>query len=333
MAADKVHSSLNIDSDEFFRTFKGENRAFAKKVLAITEELKPYWPLTVRQIYYQCVAQLIIDNLQREYEHVVRVVKALRVNDFLSWSSIEDRVRYTTAKRGMPEVSEYIEQELKILFHVGSYARCYVQKQPVYVELCVEKDALAKVVEDAAYPFCTRVNVLRGHPSATMRNEIANRFDAAIMKGRDPIIFHLGDLDPSGVEIPLALQRNLERDHSVRVDVRRLALTIDQVDKYQLPKSPQAAKSTDKNYSKFVKQFGTITPTELDALHPKHLQQIVTDALTNVYDMSDFAEQKRKEATERALLKEIRTDVCGYVEQRWGARIAQLREGDNDGIK
>src|SRR5690606_5288667 len=152
------------------------------------------------------------------------------------------------------------------------YHRCYVQRQNVYVEFATEKDALSKIVEDAVWTYCTRVNVVRGQVSATMVNEMAERFEEAAYRGQEPVLLYLGDLDPSGIAIPKALIRNMGDYHGVAVRLERVALLPQHVADFGLPVSVDAAKRTDNNYGAWVREYGAGQPAvELDALHPQQL--------------------------------------------------------------
>src|SRR5690606_18169590 len=195
-------------------------------------------------------------------------------------------------------------------FNWRYYHRCYVQQQTVYVELATEKDALSKIVEDAAWMYCTRVNVVRGQVSATMVNDMATRFEEAAYRGQRPVLLYLGDLDPSGIAIPKALVRNMWDHHGVRVELRRVALQPEQVAQYSLPVSLDAAKRTDNNFGAWVREYGIKqAAVELDALHPESLTGIVEGALKLVYDLGAIVDEKRAEQAERARIKQVRRRI------------------------
>lgn len=300
-----------------YALFKGTNRAIAEAVAAAIHEMREYWPLTVRQAYYQGVSRLIIPNHQNEYRRVSRILTILRRNDLLPWYAIEDRTRTTTGKRGRPNVGEFIASELDSFLNPQHYGRCYIQDQEVYVEVATEKDALASIIGDAVYWYCTRLNVVRGQVSATMVNDIAGRFDRAAQRGKRLVLLYLGDLDPSGIAIPKALKRNLYDWHSLDVDVIRVALNPEQVSDYQLPVSLDAAKAQDPNYRAWREEYGNQAPCELDALHPRDLTTIVKSALESVYDMASVDSHKTIEAQERETLKAMRRRVQDFVAAEW----------------
>jgi hypothetical protein len=298
--------------------FNSQTRALAESLVWIVQDMREYWPLTVRQAYYQAVSKRLINNTDAEYRRVSRILTSLRRDDALPWCSIEDRSRRTTDKRGVANVQEWAAEQLEEFMNWKYYHRCLVQKQAVYCEVATEKDALSSIIEEAVWPYCTRLNVVRGQVSSTMVNSIAERYDGAIQRGQKPIMLYMGDLDPSGVAIPKALKRNLLEHHYIDVEINRIALNPGQVGEYGLPMSLDAAKIKDPNYKSWISEYGKDQPTvELDALHPKDLSDIVVEALQRVYDIDEVSEQLEKEEEERALIKSIRVDVMEFIGKRY----------------
>ena len=309
-AFDDMGASTQIEICELF---KGGNRELAAEMITLVQQFRSYWPMTLRAFYYQAVSALLVPNSVASYRKIGTLLKKLRRADLVPWYAMEDKTRSTSDKRGRPDVSSLIEQHMSSFLHPNSYQRCYIQTQDVYVELSVEKDALSTRVIEAAMQFCTRVNVVRGQVSATMLNDMAQRFDSAIMKGREPILLHFGDLDPSGIQIPKSMQSGMYEHHMVDVDVRQIALTPEQCDDYDLPQSLDAAKEDDPNIDRWYAEYGDQSPTELDALHPEDLMSLVKESLEDVYDMDELGEQEAKEEEERKLLKKMRNTTFDFL--------------------
>lgn len=295
------------------KLFSASTRPVADAIISVVDDLQEYWPLTVRQVFYQLVGKTVIPNNLAHYRKVSRILVKLREEELVPWSVIEDRSRRTTEKRGFPNVSEWLKEQLSFL-DPKYYGRCRVQDQDVYVEVSTEKDALSSILEEVLWPFCTRLNVVRGQNSATIVEQMASRFDQAVMRGQEPILLHFGDLDPSGRAIPRATQRNFLKRHGIDVDVRMVALTPDQVDELSLPRSLDAVKRSDPNYKAWLKELGPDQPAvELDAVHPKVLKQLLRDALTSTYDTDDMSAQCDVEDQERQLVKRIRDDIKDLI--------------------
>ena len=251
---------------------------------------------------------------QNEYRRTTKILVTLRRHDHLSWAAIEDNSRRTSDKRGVDNLSVFLDNHYEAFLKPEHYSRCLVQTQPIHVEVAVEKDALATIVENAIWPYCVRLSVLRGQPSATMVNDMAGRFAEAAMRGKTPVLIHLGDLDPSGVAIPKAMVRNMRQYHGIDVELIRAGLNPDQVDTFGLPVSPDAAKRDDPNFAVWADEYGAdYSPFELDALHPEQLTKLAKRTLSEVFDLGEMGEQIEREQEDRKVIRRIRQDVQGYL--------------------
>jgi hypothetical protein len=289
--------------NELSGLFRGRNaKVVVPAIFSIIEEMDEHLPMTVRQVYYQLVGREIIANRQSEYQNVSRLLTTLRRNDLLPWNAIEDRTRRVIEKRGVTDLESHIDGNAQYLF--GMYDRCLVQNQDNYVEIFTEKDALSSIIEDACLIYCTRVVVVRGQVSSTFVHQYAERADKAIMRGQHPVILYIGDLDPSGLRIPVALAENLSGFHDIDVDLRRIALTPEQVKRHNLPASLDAVKPSDPNYKWFRGQ-GHCVAAEVDALHPGVLKECIIKGLCSVLDIEEMIQQQGVEAREREVLKKL----------------------------
>ncbi len=122
-----------------------------------------------------------------------------------------------------------------------------------------------------------------------------------IDSGRDPIIFHLGDHDPSGLD--------MTRDNKDRLDifagldgveVKRLALNFDQVQAYSPPPNP--AKQTDSRFSDYQTLHGDES-WELDALNPEVIGNLIRENIELYLDQDLWNGAKALEANQKDLLR------------------------------
>jgi len=292
--------------DEIDTRFRGKNRdVLIPEIIESLNELEDYWPLTLRQLYYRLVSKLIIPNNLNSYNALSKVMVKLRRFNIVSWEVIEDRTRRVSGKRGYASTSEYSRA---ILEDFERYDRCLVQNQVNYVEIFVEKDALASIFEDVAWPYCVRVVTVKGQSSATYVHNYSVRAHRAKDKGQWPVILYFGDLDPTGARIPVAFERNLNEHHNLTIDLRVSALTLDQVKSYNLPHSIDAIKTKDPNYKWYKRKFGDIA-VELDAIHPRDLKILIENELSKVLDVEDMVYQQHIQAREREKLQNVKKQV------------------------
>jgi hypothetical protein len=296
---------------EIEQNFRGFNReVLVPKTIEVLNELEDYWPLTLRQVYYRLVAAQIIENHLNQYKSLSVLLTKLRRLNIVPWEVIEDRTRRISDKRGWPDSKKFAEYELEQFLR--SYDRCLVQNQENHVEIFVEKDALATIFKNVAWPYCVRVITCKGQVSATYIKSYAERAQRAIDNGQNPVILHYGDLDPTGARIPVAIENNLWKHHEVDVDLHVIALTPDQVKKYKLPHSIDALKKKDPNYKWFVRNFGEMA-VELDALHPEALKELIRAGLNQVLDLEDMVQQQKIEKRERAKLEKAKERILEVI--------------------
>jgi hypothetical protein len=88
----------------------------------------------------------------------------------------------------------------------------------------------------------------------------------------------------------------------VRVQVVRLALNMDQVQKYAPPPNP--AKMTDSRFADYRRQYGSES-WELDALEPTVIHGLIRDAVERMTDKRAWDESQQQENDDRAWLRHI----------------------------
>jgi hypothetical protein len=96
--------------------------------------------MTLRQLYYQLVARNLIKNAERSYKNLSALISDARLAGLVDWDAIEDRVR--VPKRS----AEFDSPEDVMRAALASYRLRRWDPQPNYVELWVEKDAIANVL-------------------------------------------------------------------------------------------------------------------------------------------------------------------------------------------
>lgn len=266
------------------------------------EVLNDYEPgvLTLRGLYYQLVTRGMTNSLQH-YKRVVGAMIDARWNGIVDFDAFSDRDRAMVGetKFATTNVGESIEEAKDA---IGNWMRIYYknrwENQPIYPEILIEKKALQGVFESV----CTRnriaLGACKGYPSLTFLNELSKRFIAAEQDGKRPVILYFGDYDPSGEDIPRAIQENIERLGCESIEVRRIALMREQVLEWRLPAAP--AKLTDSRTAK----WDGLGQVELDAVEPRKLQALCQSAIDEIFDEDLYAELMAVESEERATYQE-----------------------------
>jgi hypothetical protein len=117
------------------------------------------------------------------------------------------------------------------------------------------------------------------------------------------------------------------------LDIRRLALNMDQVRRYNPPENP--AKTTDSRFVTYMRQFGDKS-WELDALNPRTLAALVRDNVLSVCDKSLWEDLVTTEARARGQLKTVATtwgSVEHFVERQFPDALESSIEDARDAIE
>jgi hypothetical protein len=182
-----------------------------------------------------------------------------------------------------------------------------MQSQPNHIEIVVEKNTLHGIVTPVASRFCIPFTIGRGQCTTRPLYNIAKRYQAS---GKDKlIILAMSDLDPDGDAIAHSLGQRLRDDYRIRqTEVVKTALTMKQIRALKLPKKFERAKTGSSNYARYVEAYGTDFVWELEALVPKVLQKLLTQAIDSVIDKAAFnaeVAQERADAAHNAAVREI----------------------------
>ena len=180
--------------------------------------------------------------------------------------------------------------------------------QPYRVEVWVEKDALVGVVEQACNPLDVNYVSCRGYMSQSEMWKAGMRYRYYHSQGQKVILIHLGDHDPSGIDMTRDIDDRLDiftnpnlLDCASKFEVHRIALNMDQIDEYNPPPNP--AKLTDSRALGYVQEYG-FSSWELDALEPKVLTELITKKVIKYRDSDLFLEARNQERLNRSKLKE-----------------------------
>lgn len=183
------------------------------------------------------------------------------------------------------------------------------KNQPNYVEVWVEKDALIGIVSQV----CRKLDVphfsCRGYTSQSEMWSAAQRFIRQEDKESRTII-HLGDHDPSGIDMTRDIQERLEM-FGADVTVKRVALTMEQIELYNPPPNP--TKVTDARSSGYIQIYGHEC-WELDALEPKIITDLIKNEVTALADPDLFLEVENQETTDKNHIQQICDNYEDVVE-------------------
>lgn len=265
----------------------------------INDYMRQGFVLTVRQLYYQLVQAGHIPNTERSYKRITGVVNDARLAGLMDWDAIEDRTREFISRSHWNSGSEIL-QTCADSFHMDMW-----ENQDVRVFVIVEKEALAGVLEQACHRWDVPLLAARGYPSGTVLREFVEQ--RILPTGQNAIILHLGDHDPSGIDMSRDLEERLNLFSRGDCDIlfHRIALNMQQIDELKPPPNP--AKSTDSRFKDYRRKFGSES-WELDALQPAYLTRLINENVSQYVDDSAWSESEEKIATLKDRLQEATDD-------------------------
>lgn len=243
-------------------------------------------PVTLRQLFYRLVSTGLLPNTQTAYKTLSsRTAEARREGTF---PSLIDRTRsihrYQTFS-GADDARHWLRR---------IYRHDRTEGQPFTIYLGVEKNGIVEQLEDWFGELGLPILALGGYSSQTYIDEIIQDIK---QQDRPAILIYAGDFDPSGEDI--------QRDFIERTDcfaaVRRVALTPEQIEVYELP--PQPGKLTDARAAQFIERHHRLVQVELDALPPDVLKQLYQDAVVEFWDKSAYMQAVDRESQERINLQ------------------------------
>jgi len=278
------------------------DRAFAPGTQAIIDRanviLAEYeaqgFDLTLRQLFYQFVARGWIANREREYKRLGSIINDARLAGQIDWDRISDRTRE------LEEKARWAGPRAAIASLVRQFRTDVWAGQPCRPEVWIEKDALVGVIADVCDELAVPYFSCRGYVSQSSMWENAQRLAGYQNDGQDAIVLHLGDHDPSGIDMTRDIQARLDLFVG-NVEVRRLGLSMDQVRQYGPPPNP--AKITDSRFAGYLAEYGRES-WELDALQPQVIAALIRDAIQgDLIDEANWREAQAKQERGRGLLQ------------------------------
>ena len=259
---------------------------------ALRDILEKHRPMTVRQVFYQAVSAGLIEKTENEYKNVVvRLLTKMRKDGQIPFGWIADHTRWMRKPRTFSSLEAAVEHTAR------TYGRALWDTQEVYVEVWLEKDALAGVLLRETTPWDVPLMVTRGYPSVSYLYEAAEAIGDC---GKPTYIYYFddfGDYDPSGLDISRNVEEGL-REYAPYAEIHfeRTAVTVQQIEELNLP--TRLTKRTDSRAKRFEGES-----VEVDAIAPDTLRSIVSERILQHIDHEQLEVLKIAERSEREALQ------------------------------
>ena len=275
--------------------------AIANQIIA--EYREQGFDLTLRQLYYQMVARDYIPNSQRSYKRLGSVVNDARLAGRIDWYAITDRTR-SIRSNGHWDSVESIIQSCAAQYRVDKW-----EKQDYRPEVWIEKDALIGVIAGVCSDLDIPYFSCRGYNSQSEMWRAGQRMIGHLRDGQVPFIVHLGDHDPSGIDMTRDTIERLKMfvgQRGLGLEVVRIALNHDQVEQYNPPPNP--TKLSDSRANGYIRNYG-YDSWELDALEPAVLVGLIRGEVEELIDYEEWDKAELLEREQKDLLSSLSENI------------------------
>lgn len=292
------------------KTFRSAAIEQINRVNLILEEYAGQgFDLTVRQIYYQFVSRDWLKNTLKEYKKLASVINDARLAGLIDWGRIVDRTRFVRALSHWNDPAEIIDSA------ANSYREDLWAAQEHRLEVWIEKDALVGVIEGVCQQNDVPFFSCRGYTSQSEMWGAAQRLNKYCNIGQDIHIIHLGDHDPSGIDMTRDITDRMKMFLEGNIKIHRIALNMNQVKQYNPPPNP--AKITDSRSTGYISKFGG-TSWELDALSPTVIAELIQEQILLLRDSGAWEESLANQKIGKSQLEKTAkhwTKIAAFVKK------------------
>lgn len=255
--------------------------------------------LTLRQLYYQFIARNAFPNSKKSYKNLGQLINDARLAGLIDWDAIVDRTRHLKGLQTWESASDAVSDR------AAEYRIDRWKNQPKRVEVWVEKDALSGVIRKPCDKWRVDYFSCRGYTSQTVLHDAAERHKQYERGGQKTTVLHLGDHDPSGRDMTRDIADRFEM-FGAKVRIKRIALNVDQIRKYNPPPNP--AIITDSRFEAYKKEFGTKS-WELDALEPRVIVALIDKEIKALCDMKLWEKSGKDEENQQESIDQAAEDL------------------------
>ena len=194
-------------------------------------------PQSVRHLFYRMTDPRLpapVQKCEKGYRDVQRRVVEMRRSGVIPYGWITDATRQGYFVDTFRDAGEFLRQ-----VH-GLYRADLWRDARSYCEVWVESRSIAGVIRKDCAELAVALYPAGGFTSISLAYESAELINVE-HDGREVVILYVGDHDPAGVLIDVALERELRRHLDPEVDLRfeRIAITPEQIERYDLPTKPR----------------------------------------------------------------------------------------------
>jgi hypothetical protein len=228
-----------------------------------------------------------VEKSDRGYRHVQRRVTELRRAGEIPYSWITDASRSGYFTSTYESGADFLKS-VKSLYRADLW-----QHADCYCEVWTESRSIAGVIRSDCRELAVSLYPAGGFTSISLAYQAAEYINHRD-DGRPVVIFYIGDYDPAGVIIDVALEREL-REHlndDVDLDFRRIAITPEQIEAYDLPTKPRKASDRRASHVESTVEAEAMPAHTMRELLREEIEALLPD---DALEVAKVAEQSERE--------------------------------------
>lgn len=316
-----MEARVQLMREQFIhKVFNDEHQRIIDYAIVWLEDMRDQgFKVTLRQLYYMFISeQRWFPNTIQQYKRLGGIIDDGRKAGLIDWDLIEDRNR-TVEDRPKWESPQHVMEAV-----VDQYREDLWIGQERRVHVRVEKDAVIGVVEPVCHRWRVPFIACRGYTSQSEAYAAGKLFQQQVADGLYPLVIYLGDHDPSGIDMTRDQTDRLSLYAGDDIEIWRIALNYDQVEELHLPPNPAKLTDSRSGYQRdgtftsgsYCDRFG-IDSWELDALKPRYVDDLISNAISSVIDHDVWNERKAIEDHNHSMLRSV-LEEWDRVEETFG---------------
>jgi hypothetical protein len=248
-------------------------------------------PQSVRHIFYRMTDPRLpepVEKSDRGYRAVQYRCLEMRRAGVIPYSCISDTSRVGYHVQAYGDASDFLRRTAS-LYRGELWEHPEV---PAFAEVWVESRSIAGVLRGVCEELAVSLYPAGGFTSATFAFEAA----AGLNAQGNTVVFYVGDYDPAGVLIDVAIERELRRhlQPGVGLTFERIAITPEQIDEFDLPSKPR---KPGERRAKHIRET-----VEAEAMPAGIMRQILRERIEELLPAGLLDTVRAAEESERSLI-------------------------------
>jgi hypothetical protein len=271
------------------------------QVKQILEEYRDHVPLTARQIFYRMVAAYGYPKTEKAAKNLGEHLTRARRAEMIPFDHIRDDGIAVMAQAHYADENDFFKH---VREEGSAYKRDKLARQKMNIRVYCEAAGMMPQLERVCEPYSIPVYSCSGFDSVSAKYQLKEAcWRAFAYQGRQTIVLHLGDYDPSGEsifndglveDVYAFLERDVPHKKPDEVAVfERVALQPEHIDRFALPTAPP--KSTDSR----TKNWQGAATCQLEALPPDVLAGLLDATVKTYINLAVYERDLKIEEEER----------------------------------